>query len=334
MTAGKAPARIAVIGAGVAGLACAQALRERGAEVSVFEKDEVPGGRAATLIEDCGPYDPGAQYFTAHSARFVAAVEQWQAAGLVERWRGRIVAFTNGAVEDKTESAERFVAVPGMRRLGVALAQGLDVRYRQPIGRLQRRDGAWHLAAEGATELLGPFDAVCTALPSPAAAALLDGHTPLAEWARTVGWDAGWSVMLALGHRTGVDFAGAFVNDDPILGWAALDSAKPRRGQVEGVAERWVLHAKPAWARRYIEMDEAAAARWLARAFSARVRRNLVPIKARALRWRCALPLNPLPQRYLWDPERQLGMAGDWCDGPRIEGAFLSGRALADAIFG
>lgn len=333
MTAGTAPARIAVIGAGIAGLACARTLQALGAAVTVFEKDEIPGGRAATLIEEAGPYDHGAQYFTAQRERFVTAVRQWEAAGTVERWRGRIVAFSNGVVEDKTDSAERFVAVPGMRRLGLSLAQGLDVRYRQPIARLQRRSDVWHLQAEGADGAeLGPYEAVCAALPSPAAAALLRGHSLLAEQARAVGWDPSWSVVMALGQRSGAGFDGAFINDDPILGWAALDSAKPRRGQVDGVLERWVLHARPAWSRRYVDMDEVSAARWLARSFSARLRRNFVPLQLRALRWLHAMPLNPLPQPYLWDAARGLGMAGDWCDGPRIEGAYLSGQALAEAM--
>jgi predicted NAD/FAD-dependent oxidoreductase len=49
------------------------------------------------------------------------------------------------------------------------------------------------------------------------------------------------------------------------------------------------------------------------------------------MKWTFATPLNPLPQRCLWDQDQRLGMAGDWCGGPRIEGAYLSGMALAEA---
>ncbi len=329
------PARFAIIGAGIAGLACARTLREAGATVTVFEREQVPGGRAATLIEQAGPYDHGAQYLTARAERFVTAVRRWEADGIVQHWRGRIVAFGNGDIENKTPSAERFVPVPGARRLGLHLANGLDVRFSTPIAGLTRGGEGWFLDGEApAGGRFGPFDAVCVAVPSDAAAALLLEHTPLAEQARTVQWDPCWAVMLALANKSGAEFEGAFINDDPILGWVALDSSKPRRGRVEGVAERWVLHAKPRWSRRYFDMEEAQVARWLARSFSARLRRTLIPLHVRALRWTHATPLNPLPQQFLWDETHRLGMAGDWCDGPRIEGAYLSGQALAEAALG
>ena len=41
--------RFAIVGAGIAGLACARALSEAGASVAVFESEAVPGGRAAMV---------------------------------------------------------------------------------------------------------------------------------------------------------------------------------------------------------------------------------------------------------------------------------------------
>jgi len=51
-----------------------------------------------------------------------------------------------------------------------------------------------------------------------------------------------------------------------------------------------------------------------------------------AHRWRYALPTEPLPEPCLFDPRLQLAAAGDWCGGPRVEGAFLSGCAAAGRI--
>ena len=53
-----------------------------------------------------------------------------------------------------------------------------------------------------------------------------------------------------------------------------------------------------------------------------------------AHRWNAAFPLNPLapPERCFWDAEARLGMAGDWCVGPRAGDAFESGRALARRV--
>jgi len=324
--------RLAVVGAGIAGLACARTLNDAGARVTVFEREGFPGGRAATLIDSVGPYDHGAQYFTAGDERFLAVVAGWRSAGVVQPWHGRILAFDMGSTLDKTASAERLVAVPGMRRLGVHLAQGIEIRYGTPIARVRHSAAGWYLHAGGPlAEGVGPFDAVLVAAPSESAAELLSGLTAIAEQALAVTWNPCWAVIMALAQRTGAGFEGAFINDDPILGWAALDSAKPRRGQVEGVAERWVLHARPQWSYRYSDMDGEEVSRWLVRSFSARLRFNLNPLQARALKWPHATPVNPLSLPFLWDAESRLGMAGDWCGGPRIEGAYLSGLMLAEA---
>jgi predicted NAD/FAD-dependent oxidoreductase len=51
-------------------------------------------------------------------------------------------------------------------------------------------------------------------------------------------------------------------------------------------------------------------------------------------RWRFAQPDPPLAMNCLFAEEQRIGVAGDWCGGPRVEGAFLSGLSLAERILG
>ncbi|WP_043118363.1 FAD-dependent oxidoreductase, partial [Pseudacidovorax intermedius] len=62
--------RIAIVGAGIAGLAAARTLAQAGLEVAVFEQASTPGGRLAGLDSRTGSFDTGAQYFTVRDARF------------------------------------------------------------------------------------------------------------------------------------------------------------------------------------------------------------------------------------------------------------------------
>ncbi|MCX8004226.1 MAG: FAD-dependent oxidoreductase [Burkholderiaceae bacterium] len=333
MTPALTRPRVAIVGAGLAGLACARELKARGAWVTVFEQGLAPGGRAVTVQSDAGAFDAGAQYFTVHHHRFEAVAQRWIDAGLARRWRARIVAFSGGGLIDKESATERYVGVPGMGALARALAASVEVRYGTTVERIDRRGGLWLLFDEQGRELsVSGFDVVCLALPSTRAAQLAAGLSPLAQQAAGIDWEPCWAVLLALARPTGLYFDGAFVNDDPILSWIARDSGKPDRAPVAGVAERWVLHARPRWSRRYFEMPQAQAAQWLVRAFSARIGRALLPLAVSAVRWPQATPVNPLPAAFLWDDEARLGMAGDWCNGPRVEGAYLSGLALAQAI--
>ena len=51
-----------------------------------------------------------------------------------------------------------------------------------------------------------------------------------------------------------------------------------------------------------------------------------------AHRWGLALPRVAKPSGALWDDELRLGVCGDWCVAPRIEGAYLSGLACAELV--
>ena len=61
------------------------------------------------------------------------------------------------------------------------------------------------------------------------------------------------------------------------------------------------------------------------------------PVYAAVHRWPYAQALAPLPETYLWDASRRIGVCGDWFScgldgGGGIENACLSGTAMADAI--
>jgi renalase len=326
-------ARIAVAGAGIAGLACARTLVERGLRVRVFEREACPGGRIATRRVDTLCFDHGVQYFSIQDARFEPVVRQWQCAGIVDAWRGRTVALAGRGPGEDVDTSYRFVGLPTMEAVAIHLTRGLDIQLGTAVASIRRAAGRWYLQGEGGDELdAAGFDALVLAMPSAAALPLLRERSDLVARVSSVTWDACWAVMLGLSRPSGIEFDAAFVSDDPILGWIARESSKPMRSPRRGAVESWILHAHPAWSGAYLDMPEAEASRWMQRAFAARLGRPLVQCVAAAHRWRWALPVNPLPEAFLLDEKQALGLAGDWCGGPRVEGAYRSGVALAEAL--
>jgi predicted NAD/FAD-dependent oxidoreductase len=330
---GGRAARIAVVGAGIAGLACARSLAERGLRVRVFEREACPGGRIATRRVDTLCFDYGVQYFSIQDPRFEPVVRQWQAAGIVGAWRGRTVALAGRGPGEEVDTSFRFVGLPTMEAVAIHLTRGMDIQLGTAIASIRREAGRWYLQGEAGGELdHAGFDALVLAMPSAAALPLLRARSDLVARVSSVSWDACWAVMLGLSRPSGIEFDAAFVSDDPILGWIARESSKPMRTPRRGAAESWILHAHPAWSGAYLDMPEAEASRWMQRAFAARLGRPLVQCVAAAHRWRWALPVDPLPEPFLLDEQQALGLAGDWCGGPRVEGAYLSGVALARAL--
>ncbi len=319
----SAPPRVAVIGAGMSGLTVARVLGDAGYPVTVFDKGRSPSGRLATRRKDGGAFDHGAQYFTARDSLFLRLVRTWVDAGHAAEWQGRFGTLENGVATPKNEGPARYVGVPGMSAVAQQLATGVDVRSSVRVERVTRDGTGWALSSEK-SEALGTFDAVVVAVPAPQAVPLLSAAPTLASRAATVQLEPCWAVMARFDEPVPLPFDGVFIHGSA-LSWAARDGSKPGRP----AGERWVLHGSPDFTRTHLEETPEAVAPRLMEAFAQATGLSLRAREAVAHRWRYALPSPALEEQALFDSALGLGACGDWCGGPRVEGAFLSGVALA-----
>lgn len=183
--AASAARRFAVIGAGMAGVACARTLVQAGHEVVVFEKSARPGGRTGTLESPFGGFDTGAQYFTVRDPRFQKALDT--VPGLCRAWSANTVRVLDAAgrvaAAAPPPGEAHWVATPGMDALVAAWAQPLQQAGRLLTGthatRIEAdplRPGGWQVrtgALDGSVQVHAGFDAVLLSQPAPAATALL-----------------------------------------------------------------------------------------------------------------------------------------------------------------
>ncbi len=370
--------RVAVVGAGVAGLLCARTLADHGIDVVVFEKSRGLGGRCATRRESEWQFDHGAQYFTSRNRTLAPLMEAWRERGLIAEWRARIAVHESGTWRTAGSDATRWVAVPGMSALGRHLAADVTVRTGSTVTAIEateRTDAARDIGAGSAGDSAGgadpaahrrwrvcgttperpfadAFDLVLVTAPAPQARALLETVAPaLAARAADAIMHPVWATMLRFDERHPLPYDAAFVNDSEVLSWMSRDGSKPgrARGSVRGAvrgavrdavrgasiggagADTWVLHARREWSVAHLERDAEFMAAEMVRAFR-RLTGLPEPVHSVAHRWRYAIPDPPLVERALFDPVLALGAAGDWCGGPRVEGAMLSGIALAGRV--
>ncbi len=314
--------RIAIIGAGMAGLSCANALAAKGFAPTIFDKGRGPGGRMAArraeVAEDTLQFDHGAQHFSANSPAFARQIAEWEERGIVAAWP----AAGEGA----------FVGTPAMNAPIRALAEGLDVRWGARIETLEymaaETGGEWTLktADESFT-----FDSVICAVPAEQAAELLAAVAPqFAAKARAVTSTPCWAAMVAFEAPLDAPDCVRGGENQPIA-WAARNSAKPGRLGTE----TWVIHGSADFSRSILEHNKEDAAIALLNAFAAQARLALPePIHAVAHRWLYAFPQPVEAPQSLWDEEFGIGVCGDWLSAARVEDAFLSGKALAQRILG
>jgi len=317
-------ARIAVIGAGIAGLAGARALADAGHQVRVFEKSRGPGGRMATRRTLHGSFDHGAQYFTVRDPGFQRTVQAWVADGIAAPYAGHIVRLDGGVAQPLDHDEPRYVATPAMPAACRALGAGLAVEFECEITAVTPGENGWRLSWRDGGE--SGFDAVVLAAPAVQAVTLCAAVPALANRIGAATYAPCWAVLARYATPLPVNFDAAFVTD-AVLGWVMRDASRP--GRVPG--ERWVLQANAAWSASHLESDAGTVAARVAAAFCAAAGVTAVPEEAVAHRWRYALSKG-LHAGFLWDARHRIGACGDWCADGRIEGAYLSGIGLAATL--
>lgn len=309
--------RIAIVGAGMAGMSCGQRLSRLGHEVRLFDKGRGPGGRMATRrMEDGGTtlhFDHGAQYFTARDPRFVEQVAHWEASGVAARW---------AAAGD-----DAWVGTPAMNAPLKAMAGELGVQFGTRIEQLVRDGEGWQIDGEGAPD--ARFDAVLVAVPAEQAGPLLQPHAPaMATLADQTASDPCWTLMA--GFEAPLALVQDTLRQRGPIGWAARNNAKPGRAS----EECWVVQASPEWSRAHLEDNaETVAAALLAELAEANGGPLPRQLAATAHRWRFARS-GTAGEEALWDAEQRIGVCGDWLIGPRVEAAYMSGLLLAEAVGG
>ncbi|WBL64598.1 NAD(P)/FAD-dependent oxidoreductase [Thauera sp. WB-2] len=320
------PLHYAVVGAGIAGLCCARALAAAGVRVTLFDKSRGPGGRMSTRRGEGWACDHGAQYFTARDPAFQAELDRWQAAGAAARWEPRLVVFDADRRRDSGGAEARYVGTPRMTAPARLLADGLDLRVQTTVTALQCYEHGWELATAERGVLAEAFDGVLLAVPAPQALPLLQPVLPaLAELAGGARMQACWALMLRFETPLALDFDAAFVNCGP-LRWIARDTSKPGR---EG-AETWILHASAEWSEAHLEDSPDHVAAALIAAFCELG--GGAPLAWAAHRWRYAITASAVDGGCAWHAGAGLGLCGDWLNGGRVEGAWLSGHALAGRV--
>ncbi len=311
----------AIIGAGMAGLACAQALAADGREVRLFDKGRGPGGRMATRRAEIGghtiSFDHGAQYFTAQSQEFARQAAQWCAAGIAAPWVARF---------SDTPPHHRYVGVPGMSAIIRHMAGPLAVSWGCEVVSLERMAGGWMVSLKGAGRA-GPYETAVIAVPPEQAATLLMNACPsFAARAAGVRSRPCWAAMLAYQQAPELEIDAARAGSD-IIAWHARDNSKPGRG----ARATFVVHAAPSWSEQHLERDAGDVAIALAHGF-----RELtgapMPDHVAAHRWRYAQVVKPLGEAFLLDQALRIATCGDWHLGNTIEAAWMSGRALAEDL--
>lgn len=313
---------VIIIGAGIAGVAAAREVDAAGVAVQMYDRGHRIGGRMAVRTVAGRPVDVGAAYLTVSDPAFRAVVERWAAVGLARPWTDTFAVATGNQLQITTTGPMRYATAYGVRSLVEELAGDLEIRHPYDVAEVAAGPHVDGMRTQ----------AVVLAMPDPQALDLL-ADVFAAE--RAILGNHDWEPVLTLYARwdrrlwPAVD--GVFVNDNSVLAQVVDDGR--RRGDDVPVL---VAHSTGPFAARYLD-DPPSAATPMLRAVCELMGITAEPEWAYVKRWSLASPASPHSEAYHLGGSG-IGLCGDGWVGasdssrPRVEAAFLSGRALGQAL--
>lgn len=343
---------IAIIGAGISGLAAAHTLQDAGARVTVYERQRRAGGRAATRRLNGYTYDYGAQYVKEGPPEIMAAITQrFQTPDLVDITQP-IWTFDSQnriAIGDPKQNAERKISYcNGLSSLVKEMARGIHIVFETTIAHIEQEDHVWNIYdSNGYTH--GGFDAVLICIPAPQGRDLINSssfsntqlQTKIVAYLGSVIYNPLLSVTLGYRSRLRSRPYYALVNTDKQhdISWLAWEHKKCAERTPPG-GGLLIAQMAPQYSQEHSNIpDTAIEAMYadVAQKISTLVEEDLsAPVLKDFYTWRFALPatltnaqeLNAITLPY------RLAFCGDSFVGGRLHLAFEHGTIVARQIIG
>ena len=315
--------RVAIIGAGLAGLSVARRLVGVGIESQLFDKSRGVSGRMATRrLEMRGlnlRFDHGSPFLTPPQMQAIA--EQMNSPA-------HPVPFdvaTHSALGDES----LICIADGMNQVGKWLARGLQVHLNRGVTAIAQSDSARQWQIVTADDVVADdFDLVITATPPRQAAEILRlSDSALVTTLNAIEPQGCWSLMLVT--QTSLPMGLVEHPKGEIIERVINENAKGRFSEHLGL---YTVHAKRPWSQRHMESPKVDVQTAMIETLQSFGLESQNILHAQLHRWLYAGVVQPLGQPNLADMQRGLYCAGDWCLGNDIDCALASANATATQV--
>ncbi|MFN1834024.1 NAD(P)/FAD-dependent oxidoreductase [Balneola sp. MJW-20] len=331
--------KIAIIGAGIAGLAAGRELANAGHEVVVFEKSNGFGGRLATRYagKDLDvKLDHGISYLEASTPAFQKFLVELMDRDLVKEWRGKFVfRDSHGKVSALDKKEAFYIAPEGLNSVGKFLSRYMDVRRGSKvsglthIGEDRRKKRTWMLNFP--TSETEGVDAVIIGTPSKQAYAILNTTIDEVETLKLVReideveYHPQFALIAGYGD-TELPEWNAMRCEDEVISWISNETTKRETGE-----SALVIHSSYDFARKNLEEDPQKVQDMMLDKLSELLGGWAgLPEWSQLQRWKYSRVINPLPHDFMeiQGNDSPLALVGSYMNGNDVESAYLSGIKL------
>jgi renalase len=334
---------VAIIGAGMSGLAAAHVLRDAGFTVTLFEKSRGVGGRTATRKRAGFIYDHGAQYIRIGGPDSIALItERFRAPDLLDISKPIWIFDGQGHIQegDATQNAEpKWNYRSGITMLARLMALELRIHFETRIARLQKTSAGWQLF-DSTNQDMGRFDLVLVTIPASQALELIQASLLQSDLRLQISSQLGQarynpllSVMLGYHSQLQTRPYYAIVNTDKAhaISWLAWEHEKAAERVPPG-GGLLIAQMAPTYSQEHWEDAQEDLVRDVTEQTARLIAEPLAPADFNDIqRWRYALPAQKADVQALntLTIPHALAFCGDAFVGGRVHLALENGIMVA-----
>ena len=314
---------VLIIGAGLSGVVAGRRLLDAQNTIQLVEKSASIGGRLANKRFDGAFFDTGAQFFTAKDPIFQNFVSDWVSSGIVKEWYSDYP----GALSKHP----RYRGSPAMNTIAKNIATRLPIKFKTKALRICNEGKIWKTSFSNDEELTSK--AILITTPVPQAIEIINHSNVVLDKSvkkrlSEISYESCYAIMATLEKPSKIPSPGSISITGDIISWIS-DNQQKGISQIPSIT----IHSN----LDYAQFKSAEIKNLDQSIIKSAEKYTQTKVKSYQTHfWRYSKPLERDPQRFIEANTNTslppIFLAGDAMAGPRVEGAFLSGFYVADAI--
>ena len=309
------PKSITIIGAGVAGLMCAQRLVESGLSVSIFDKSRGVGGRLASRRIENGVFNHGAS----EMADFRTNTDLPQfAKKILEKAVSENILISNGST---------LTAYASMKTFTDHISRGIKIEKEAEIVSIKNQSPGIELLLKDTSAIQLNENILIFAIPQPQVLNLLQNKfSAISDLIKPAKMYASISGLFAFDQSISRNSPNS-ENENIIA-----HHENSRIGQ-DLLLDCWTVHSKKTYGQHWIDLDKDEIKDLLLNNLKELDLENFTkPVYSAGHRWLYGFTEKSLNLDYIYNDHHNIGICGDWCRGDTVIDAVISGVSLAEKI--
>ena len=316
-----------VIGSGISGATIANLLNKKHT-VDLYDKARGLGGRSSfKRLDKIRGFDHGTQYFSPKTPEFKRFTKKLIEKKILKIWEGN-----HKFLSDKKKENKKHVKVIGRKGnndISKYLLKNVRCYFQSELKKINFQNRKWNLIFNDGK--IRNYENLILTCPFPQLKKLSKKYIKNSFIKEKIKMDANITILIEI-KKTNLGYS-SFLFNDRILGWAGYENSKKR---FKSKSDLWTLQSTFNWANKKINQNKVIKktnAKILIDKFF-----KLTGIKRTKVLfslnhgWKYSSNSKPLKLKSYWNSRLNLGVCGDWFNGPRFESGWISANDLYKKI--